>query len=91
MALAIQYQAAMGLGILLFELGKILLFLVFPVVWGATTFRAINTDKKNGYVLTRRDYAYAVLKGFVSGITTLLVIAIVVFLLLYFFVDLSVS
>lgn len=81
----------MGLGIVLYGLAKIVFFIVFPIVWATTTARAIIVDKKNGYALGRREYAYAILKGFVYGVTALLLIALIIFIWLYFFVDLSIS
>jgi hypothetical protein len=81
----------MGLGILLYKLAIILLVVVLPIVWLVTTIRAIRKDKNNGNVLDWKSYANATMKGFSYGILTLLIIAIVLFLLIYFFVDLSIS
>jgi hypothetical protein len=81
----------MGLGILLFGLAIILLFVVLPIVWVVSTTRAIRKEKNNGNALDWKVYANATLKGFLYGILTLLIIVILLFILIYFFVDLSIS
>ncbi len=89
--LLIILQAAIGLGMLLYGFAIILLVVVFPIIWLTTITRAIRKSKKNGYPLDWRAYAYAVMMGFYYGFLTILTIAVLVLLLLYFFVDLSIS
>lgn len=87
----IQLQAAMGLGILLYDFAIILFTGVFPLIWVLTAIRTIRKEKKNGYPIDWRTYAYAIMKGFLYGFLTLLIIAVLIFMWLYYFVDLSIS
>jgi hypothetical protein len=89
--LLIQLQAAMALGALLYIIGSLILFVVFPCAWLAATVLRIRKIRKSGTSLDGRTYALAILFGLGIGVLTILTIAIIIFLLLYFFVDLTYS
>ena len=91
MMLMIQLQAAIGLGILLSGFAFFSIAIIFPTVWITITLRLIRKAKKNEQTLNWKTYSFSVLKGFAFGILSLLIIAVIVFLFLYFFVDLSIS
>ena len=82
-------QAAMGLGIFLYMLGVFLLCTVFPAVWIITAFRRIRKIKRQKPDVDWRDYFVAICFGLLISALTLLCIAVLVFLCIFFFVDLS--
>jgi hypothetical protein len=89
--LFIQLQAAMGLGILLAAFAIFCITVILPGIWVATTLFTFKKGKKNGEILDWKFYLYAIMKGFVYGFLTLLGISGLVFIWLYFFVDLTYS
>ena len=84
-------QAAMGLGIVLYQLGILLVFVVLPAVWITRTVRSIRALRKTGEVLTVKTFLLSLLEGLAVAMMAFFAIVLVVLLLLFLFVDLSVS
>ncbi len=89
--LMIQLQAAIGLGITLNALALVVLVVIFPLVWIVTTVQAISNRQKAGYSLDWKTYSYAIVRGFVFGLLTVLITASLIYIWALYFVDLSIS
>jgi len=81
----------MALGMLLTGIISFLTFVVLPVLWYLKTRSTISAVRNDTATLNRNHYAIAIIKGFLFSMSIVLGIILVIFILVYLFVDLSVS
>ncbi len=92
--LSVQFivlQATIGLALVLLALLFVLVAIVFPVIWIFITRREIRKHKQGNEELNRDDYFFSIIKGLGIALLSIIVLAVSVFLLIYFCVDLTIS
>lgn len=87
-----QLQATMFLGLFLYFIGKVLLFGVLPVLITCFTIWHITRRKKNKSVMLKpKDYVMSFIKSVVYSFLIIVGIITAILLVIYFFIDLSMS